>query len=134
MVRLSRMQALDHAGNANADLANGRSAKAPAAYDQALTANPGTGDTCAGRAFPLHQIGRQHKALKCIDKALEIKPDSVRSLGVNALILARMKPYPSVLQSMNKAVELESREHKILPCKGRNPLETGQATPRAAGF
>jgi len=71
-----------------------------------------------GKAIVLNRMGKPHEAVKKIDKAIKIAPDSARARFIKAWTLKNMDRYPLALKSINEAIEINALNPKSYFVRG----------------
>jgi len=98
-------------------------------FSKAIELNPALADAYAGMSYALHNLKQSLKALTFVNIALKINAQSVRSLGIKALIL---KDQPGkinqALASANEAVKLKADNAGLYRIRGEVYAKMGKAT------
>jgi tetratricopeptide (TPR) repeat protein len=98
-------------------------------FSKAIELNPELADAYTGMSCALHNLKQSLKALTFVNIALKINAQSVRSLGIKALIL---KDQPGkinqALASVNEAVKLKNDNAGLYRIRGEVYAKMGKTT------
>lgn len=105
---VNEMSAWEYMGKGNIAAVNQRWEESAEAFGQVIALNPQLADAYAGKAFALHNLRKPAEAGELVNKALAIQPNSVRSLGVKALILKEQPDKVGLaMDTINQAIKLQ---------------------------
>jgi len=97
----------------NQHYAEGEFAKAVAAYNKALKADPENGVLYSNRAAAFLQLGKEVKAIKDADSAIALKPDWAKGYFRKGAALAQLRRWDEAVESLKKALEIEPKNKEV---------------------
>ncbi len=124
---LKNVFALDFLEKGHVALADLRWHDAQYVFGKAIELNPRLVDAYTGMSYALLNLEQSQKALTFVNVALTINPQSVRSLGVKALILKDLPGKISqALASVNDAVKLKPDNPRLYRIRGEVYAKMGK--------
>ncbi|MGG6294061.1 tetratricopeptide repeat protein [Leptolyngbya sp. AN02str] len=92
--------------------------EAIAAYDQALTLQPGDHEALNNKGSALFNLGRYEEAIAAYDQALAIQPDDHDALYNKGIALSDLGRYEEAIAAYDHALAIQPDDHEALNNKG----------------
>ena len=102
-----------HKKDGNMYFASADYVKAVAAYNKAIKSDPKNGVLYSNRAAAFIHLGKETKAIKDAEQAIELKPDWAKGYFRKGSALAALRKWDEAIEVLEKAVEVDPKSKEI---------------------
>ena len=102
-----------HKKDGNMHFASADYVKAVAAYNKAIKADPKNGVLYSNRAAAFIHLGKETKAIKDAEQAIELKPDWAKGYFRKGAALAALRKWDEAIDMLEKALQVDPKSKEI---------------------